>query len=506
MGFIYRYELKDKNNREKIDLEKEKKNILPTVKKAFGKNLETVDVYSDFFEFRLKERIPPTSELQKLGKDIIKSSPSLNSKKKVYKKNSQLFRRKKNSYYGFLEDVEYKRGEYSLKFDLVDQEDIHRIQDGGEGSQLPKVELLKNLNTFSMIVEIGKQDRLFKKFKDLSDVEINELVNRWYILTGKHVNKGNSLIFLDYTQSQDIASNFFLHSIIGLEETVKNWLESFTSLDEIKYNVETEFQKFETDFFIGVYNVGQGLCSAICNYDSQPLLYFDFGGGERRDTVTYPKDIKYCFKQKPKIILSHLHRDHWIGANRCKDALKMEWLVPPQEKRGTQVIKLFADISTNGILTVLSRSTLPKNTPYGKLLICTGKDNHYHNNGIAFWVKTKSDKRYLMPGDNRYQYIPASYLKSLNGIVATHHGGEYFHNIAGKSCIPQSSKQGEIVYSYGKHEKFIPEYNSHGHPSFVEEYEAKNWKKDYHTPEGHCVLGLIKTPNTCNCGCNIKVI
>jgi hypothetical protein len=108
-------------------------------------------------------------------------------------------------------------------------------------------------------------------------------------------------------------------------------------LNEIDYQEDTDLEDNEEDFFIGVYNVGQGLCSAICNYKSQPMLYFDFGGGERKDIVAYPEDIKYCFSQKPKIILSHLHRDQWIGANRCEEALEMEWVVPPQKEKGAQV-------------------------------------------------------------------------------------------------------------------------------------------------------------------------
>ncbi|MEB2630223.1 hypothetical protein SOP94_17345 [Peribacillus frigoritolerans] len=504
MGFIYRYEFKNKSNREKVDLEDYKDMIVTAIEGAFDQNLDFVDVFSDFYEFRLKESLPTTSELQSLGKKIVRADPLLDSIKKVYKKNSQLFRRKRNSYYGFLEDIGYENGMYFLKFDLVDKEDSDRIQNGTEGTQLTKVDLLNKLNTFSMILEIGEQDPIAKKIRDFSGDEIEEIASRWYLLTGKHVKRGNSLLFLDYTERQDIASNFMLYSISELEETGIGWLESFFSLNEIDYQEDTDLEDNEEDFFIGVYNVGQGLCSAICNYKSQPMLYFDFGGGERKDTVTFPEDIKYCFSQKPKIILSHLHRDHWIGANRCEEALEMEWVVPPQKEKGAQVIKLFADISKKGKLTVLKSSTGVKKTSYGNLFICTGNNSHYHNNGIGFLVETKNSERYLMPGDNRYQHIPTQFLEDLNGIVASHHGGEYFQNKTGKSCIPQNSKQGEIVYSYGKHKKFDPKYNSHGHPSYVKEYIAKNWKTALHTPKGHCVLGPTKKANKCSCGCNLE--
>ncbi|MFL1997233.1 hypothetical protein VYF65_002995 [Lysinibacillus irui] len=505
MAFIYRYELKNKNNRQKINLQLHEENIVDAIDQTFGDNVLSIKVFFDFFEFRLQHSIATNLELQTLGKKIVSSNPELNSYKKIYKKNSQLFRRKKSSYYAFLEDIEYENQIYYLKFDLVDQEDSDRIQNEFEENQTPKGDLLSTLNTFSMIVEIKELDLMEKKIKNILNINNDEATNRWYLLKGKHVKSGNSLIFLDYTESQDIVSNFMLFSIDDLEETKSAQLEKFYSLEGIEHLEIADFNENYDDFFIAVYNVGQGLCSAICNYNSQPIVYFDFGGGERRDAVTYPSNgIEYCFSLKPKIILSHWHRDHWIGVHYCEEALKTEWIVPNQ-KKGPQVIKLCGDISKNGKLTELSSGTLK--TPFGSLFIGNGDNSHYHNNGIGLLVENKSNERFLLPGDNRYQFIPDQFLSNLNGLVASHHGGKYFKNNSGENKIPSNVNEGKIVYSYGKHEKFNPKFNSHGHPSYNDEYINYNWVEslELHTPDGHCAVGNNKKINKCNCGCDLEI-
>lgn len=503
MAFIYRYELKNKNFRQKINLKLHEENIVNAINQTFGNNVYSFKVYSDYFEFRLRHSIATNLELQKLGKNIVNSDAELSSYKKVYKKNSQLFRRKRSSYYAFLEDIEYEDQIYYLKFDLVDQEDSDRIQNEFEENQTTKGDLLGTLNTFSMIVEIKEPDLMGNKLKRILNIINEEASNRWYLLNGKHVKSGNSLIFLDYTGSQEIVSNFMLSSIEDLVETAQ--LERFYSLEGIQHEEKTDFKENYDDFFIAVYNVGQGLCSAICNYNSQPIVYFDFGGGERRDAVTYPPNgIEYCFSLKPKIILSHWHRDHWIGVHYCKDALKTEWIVPNQ-KKGPQVTKLCADISKYGKLTELSSGTFK--TPFGSLFICNGDNRHYHNNGIGLLVENKSNERFLLPGDNRYQFIPDQFLSNLNGLVASHHGGNYFKNNCGKNKIPLNVKEGKIVYSYGKHAKFTPKFNSHSHPSYTGDYIKYKWVKslELHTPDGHRAIGVNNTINKCNCGCDLEI-
>lgn len=501
VAYIYRYEIKNKANRQDTDLKQHEKGIVDAIKSVFIENLKSVKVFSNYYEFRLKNSTSSRTELQKIGKKIIENSIFLNSKKRMYNKSSQLFRRKKISYYGFLEDISYDNEFYLLKFDAVEKEDSDQILRDIEDNQVSKVDSIRTLDTFSVTVKVGEKDSLAKEIRKLKEGETEEITNQWYLLKGEHVEDGNSFFFLDYRERQDITLSYITTSIAKLSKNKKVLLTRFFNIEHIPYSEVASFEKYNDDFFISVYNVGQGLCSAVCNEQSQPLLYFDFGGGESKNAITYPKDIKFCFSQKPKIVLSHIHRDHWISTHYCKEALETEWIIPDQ-LAGAQFIQLCIDITKKGTLTVLKSNKKSIKTPYGYLFLATGKNTHAHNDGIGFLVETRNEKRYLMPGDNRYQYIPSQFLNNLNGIVASHHGGEYFENAAGKSAIPTHASKGEIIYSYGKHAKF-KKNNSHGHPSYVADYKLKNWATDLHTHLGHCYLERPKMFNTCGCGCNL---
>ena len=67
------------------------------------------------------------------------------------------------------------------------------------------------------------------------------------------------------------------------------------------------------------------------------MLYFDFGGREE-GYCSLSRRHQVLFQPETEEILSHLHRDHWIGANRCEEALEMEWVVPPQKKKEHRLI------------------------------------------------------------------------------------------------------------------------------------------------------------------------
>lgn len=498
MAYIYRYELKSKKNRANEDLRVYREPIIKAVKEHFKNNLKSIEVFSDYYEFRLSDNSPNKTTLQNLSKRILRNCETLNKLKKIYKNNSQLFRRKKNSYYAFLEDIEFSEGTYILKLDAVEQNDIDLIEKNIIDTQTSKSSILQNLDTFTVYTEIDTEHFLFEKLNNIKDSDINQ----WYLLEGEHHKEGETSFFQDYTERQDTVIEYKISSLIKVGENKLKFLERFSSEEGIYHQEITKFEKTERDFFISIYNVGQGLCSAICNLQSQPLLYFDFGGGEGKNNITYPKDIKFCFKKRPKIVLSHFHRDHWISVSYFNEALKTEWIIPSQ-KHGTQFTKLLSDISSKGKLVILKQNDREISNPYGKLFIASGKPNHPHNNGLSFLVETADNKRYLMPGDNRYQYIPSEHLVNLNGLIASHHGGKYYENSNGKAFIPLNTTKGYIVYSYGKHSKFRPKNNSYGHPSYIHKYVKKKWVLEMHTSNRHCYLGRPIKYTKCPCGCNL---
>ena len=87
--------------------------------------------------------------------------------------------------------------------------------------------------------------------------------------------------------------------------------------------------------FAGVYDVGQGSCSGLCDSDSSVLGYLDFGGGIFGNRGTFPKDLEhFCFTHRPPVILSHWDFDHWSSVHRDNQrAFHADWLVPLQLDR-----------------------------------------------------------------------------------------------------------------------------------------------------------------------------
>ncbi|WNG41511.1 hypothetical protein F0U61_53395 [Archangium violaceum] len=79
--------------------------------------------------------------------------------------------------------------------------------------------------------------------------------------------------------------------------------------------------------FIGVFDIGQGSCSALFNADGHPFLYYDFGRAKTGFSETLPESYRPCLAGNPTVVLSHYDADHRDLAIDYPSAFHLPWLV-----------------------------------------------------------------------------------------------------------------------------------------------------------------------------------
>lgn len=279
-------------------------------------------------------------------------------------------------------------------------------------------------------------------------------------------------------------------------------IDKIINMEAEAYENEKEYINDNLDknskYILTVYNAGQGLATslALCEdnqcdqFNQLPFFYFDYGIGYGNNRFTVPKNIQLPIDEKGTIILSHVHEDHWCGFRINNKALKCRWVVPQKVKR-MGLKKLLASVVLAG--GSFSRQDIKGNykirikNACKYLMIGNEKSTikpsrvpkDAHQTGCSLYVFALYDKekfRIVISGDQDYDYQNQRYLKSVNLLVACHHGGPY--SWSKKTPIPTpDSKKNKIIYSYGKN-------NKHNHPSKVNVYYGGGWKNDYHTPNG----------------------
>jgi hypothetical protein len=98
-------------------------------------------------------------------------------------------------------------------------------------------------------------------------------------------------------------------------------------------NLDTEIikeinNKTSTAKCVTIYDVGQGNCSAICDDNFIPLLYFDFSGIYGRNMSSAKVNQRFCVTFNKVVALFHWYKGHWIGANRFIPIKSSLWVVP----------------------------------------------------------------------------------------------------------------------------------------------------------------------------------
>jgi hypothetical protein len=257
-----------------------------------------------------------------------------------------------------------------------------------------------------------------------------------------------------------------------------------------------------SDTFVAVYDVGQGLCSAICDASSSaPLVYFDMGCGCYRNAFTRRKrKLGFCYNNEPPIILSHWHADHYKGASlldKSKAALNKKWLAPSQTI-GVDAAKFAALLHQQGNILIWPAGLNSMPLPWGSIQQCTG--HTLNTSGLALDVKVGDGTHsVLLPGDAGYDDIPGA-SAAYDSLVASHHGGH------ATGTVKSSGKSGgTFALPFGANNK------PYQHPltPTLTQLKHDGWIRQLDTDGGHIALGYphpgLPTLGCAGSNCDLEI-
>lgn len=247
-----------------------------------------------------------------------------------------------------------------------------------------------------------------------------------------------------------------------------------------------------------VHDVGQALATSFTPKGRLPLFYFDYGLACGENASTCSANVDLPVEKDTAIILSHIHKDHWLGLSRFNKAFQCQWFIPNQYIGELFKHKLTEIINAGGSVGVLTPSCSSISSPPAFTLIFSNcpkcnlppKRRDEHLTGFALRVEAQNASQtanlnILICGDQDYRYIDQQYMNDNDILVATHHGGKYSTS---KRVQPPKPRQGSsdniVIYSYGKG-------NSYGHPSTDSEYQSAGWQHEHRTPTDHDYTKII---------------
>lgn len=521
MAFIYRYHIKNYETRKKIDLKSLEDEIINTVQNNFKSNLKDCRVESKYYEYKLHYSIDNAS-IRAFGRKLYQSSTSLQKIKKKYQLHHGLFKRMNQCFYAFAEEANSSKGNIVILIDELDFNDTVRLQNQSE-RYFNKYINSKDVNIERGISKYSDTDLIAIKKKfylDVFYILVNEttykeiIKNSCSYITAAHTkskksyserNKNAERILLESERDVSALINQeSLHETIqtGYKELdilkLKNIVAAAEKMQEINesfsFNISavTEVKSFSQErnrsLCFKVYNVGQGLATSIEERGELPFLYFDFGMSCLQNTFNRPQNINININvdNYPSIILSHIHIDHWYAITEFTEAFKCQWYIPNQDlktffrKRCAEIIASGGNVyyitdTIRGSVGTIFINGDSKHTP-------SRSPKHIHENGLSMRLRLTLQNttiNVLISGDQYYDYIPDSYLRDLNVLVACHHGGEYSWSSRRNvyEDIPQPIVgPSKIIYSYG-------ETNTYQHPSKTDDYRRRGWESAHNTPD-----------------------
>lgn len=408
-------------------------------------------------------------------------------------------------YYVSIDSIEeIKTNSYEIIFDGIERGKLTSLNQRNLLNSYEEIEpFLFSIKTNNVVFETFKNSQLNKGSR-----------GKWFLIriTKNTTELSVSIARDDYNNLEFTPDERYISSInqINNRSKVGKDLNKFFSWSSFKLSNKEEILKalskpMEIDrmfpkYKLNVYNVGQGNLTAITDEDNMPLVYFDLGGGFAWNKFTYPNTLRLCFSSCKTVIISHWDNDHVETAKRYfgfNPAILngITWIAPEQDIT-VSYFKLAAKMSVSGNLILW-----PKNLKgsislwFGKLIKCKGSDKN--NSGLAMIVNSPNNtiKSILNPADAAYLNIPGIKKMKFDGLVATHHGANFFN---ANSPIPISNiEKGNIAFSYGR-------YNTYNHPrnESVDAHHYSNWTNCYNTKDGNISFTTDASYLEVPCGCS----
>ncbi len=333
---------------------------------------------------------------------------------------------------------------------------------------------------------------------------VNEYLETWVFLrTGEPSEVNNGEVFFNGTLVSPLIGIEIIRTpqrYEGNDGIIIERLQRLYTLENLERSNEIEIRdvlnrQIEDYFNVNVYYVGQGDCSAICNGNNKPLVYFDVGGGSGSNLHTFPNNFQLCHTGFPPIILSHWHEDHCKLAFIHMRLLRHKWIAPASLHIKPSVQPIARTLYNRGHLLLWPNGLHSINFHYGIIEKCNGPEPH--DNGLVLFVHYNGNF-ILLPGDCSYNHIVNLNRNRLSGLLARHHGSRDNLN-----AIPPAIGNGKIVYSFGC-------VNNYNHPNrdSIRAHDHAGWRNKKGTPVGN--ITFAQGPNICTtpCGnrCSLQII
>lgn len=354
---------------------------------------------------------------------------------------------------------------------------------------------------------------IFTKEKILEFLEFSRTAvykSKWYrlIVTDVKTNLETNVYIDNYDDNSSIIERYVSQiKQIHSNSTISNKLNQYFSWKDFKLGSREQIINSLSNlsngrnYFLNVYNVGQGSLCALTDINNVPILYYDIGGGFAWNKFTYTnaQTLKLCFNKTKTIIISHWDNDHLETAKRYlarnSSAFSGFTWIAPEQNISPSYFKLAAKLYSAGTLILWPKNMKTYiNCWFGKIIKCNGPDKN--SSGLALELDTATGK-ILNPADAAYIHIPYTKKTLYKGLVATHHGANFPIN---NTPVPRC-EEGQIVYSYG-------DKNRYNHPKkdAVTAHTTAHWNMRLDTVNGHISFGNNSSMPCASIHCNLDII
>jgi hypothetical protein len=217
-----------------------------------------------------------------------------------------------------------------------------------------------------------------------------------------------------------------------------------------------------------VRDVGQANFISLRDDYGRAILHFDVGFPISFNSHTFPPDFDIDRNERPPIILSHWDWDHLHGALHLPHLLDCHWIVPDQ-RLGPGAARLARILADRGNLLVRPANAR-RRFRFGELVQSQGLSSDINNSGLTLLLTLISGRSALLTGDADYARLTHAKAKSVDHLVATHHGARFN---AGVASVPTpNNKDRAFVISYGYRNVY-----RHPHPEALRKHANAGWTR-----------------------------
>lgn len=288
----------------------------------------------------------------------------------------------------------------------------------------------------------------------------------------------NDLLIQDFA-FKIIEDQISLYHIKNLYEvkTIDNQVNHYLNYP-LKFNQHLDISNILKDVskFI-LYSSGQGLFSALCNTQKQAVICYDMGCSAYH--LKYNNKLFNLNLQKLKvIIISHRHLDHFNYFLRYHHQLLHCHLIINHNFLKANSLTIISILKKFKYNITFIEDELSFKVNDLKLTLFTTKTTNFkaHQDNLCLRIDALKNNL-LLTADNYLDEIKDSYFKDLNYLLASHHGGLYYHQ--NKDCIIQNQNAILLVNSDKSY-----------HKQYLKNYQAKNWHTILYSYNGDIILDL----------------